>query len=237
MNVLSISIIIPCYNQSQYLTDCLQSVIAQTVTDWEAIVVDDASTDGEAIESIVSSFRDPRIKLIHHEQNRGLAAARNTGIRASDGEYVLPLDADDKLDPCYLEKTFVCLLSHPGYDCVFTNLRLFGVRDDVWRLEVLDVATLLERQWIPGAGALFRKQLWEKTGGYCEDKCLRAGNEDWDFWLSVAECSLRVAHVPEPLYHYRQHLCSKALSLRYSEHLTREYIYKRHKALFDRYRK
>src|SRR5690349_3575076 len=91
-----ISIVIPCYNQAHYLQECLTSVLEQTEEQWEAIVVDDASPDQSRIQSVVQTINDPRIALVQHKVNRGLAAARNTGLRQSRGEYYICLDADDK---------------------------------------------------------------------------------------------------------------------------------------------
>src|SRR4051812_5804803 len=95
-----ITAVVPGYNYAHYLAECLESVIAQTRVDWEAVVVDDASTVGDAA-AIVEQLAAPRIALIRHAENRGLAAARNTGIRQGRGKYVLPLDSDDKLSPTY----------------------------------------------------------------------------------------------------------------------------------------
>jgi glycosyltransferase involved in cell wall biosynthesis len=225
---------VPIYNHSQYLAECLESLTAQTAGDWEAVVVDDCSTTGD-VSAIVETLGDRRVRLIRHEHNRGLAASRNTGMRAGGTEFVLPLDADDKLAPRFLEEAFAAVQTPGSCDAVFTDFMAFGVRGGRIRFQVRDVKALLTGQWIPGPGTLFRRTLWERAGGYCEADELRAGNEDWDFWLSVAEHGLRAVHVPEPLYLYRQHAESMVTRLQYYDHLTRLFIYDRHRALFDQY--
>jgi hypothetical protein len=80
-----------------------------------------------------------------------------------------------------------------------------------------------------------RRSLWERVGGYCEAPDLRAGNEDWDFYLAAAEIGFIAGHIPEPLYYYRQHKESMVTRLRYTEYHTREFMYARHRQLFDHY--
>ncbi|MDQ6695223.1 MAG: glycosyltransferase family 2 protein [Chloroflexota bacterium] len=230
-----VSIVIPCYNQSQYLEECLTSLTDQNYTNWEAVVVDDASTEGDAC-AIVRSFTDERVRYMRHSTNRGLAAARNSGIKNSTGPLLLPLDADDKLDPRYLEKTVHALASQPDRHAAFADFLGFGAREQTINFRIKDVKEMLRGQWIPGPGTLMRRVLWEEVGGYCEAKELHSGNEDWDFWIGVAENGLNVAHLPEPLYCYRIHRESMSTRQRYTEYATRRFVYTRHRKLFDHYR-
>ena len=229
-----ISIVVPCYNQAHFLRDCLQSVMEQTVENWEVIVVDDASSQGDP-ESIVSGFRDSRIHYVRHQQNRGLAAARNTGFRLAKAQLVLPLDADDRLAPTYLQKVGLALQDQPDAECAFPDFQLFGLSGEVWHNQVHDAEAMTRCQWIPGPGTLMRRSLWERIGGYCEAPELRPGNEDWDFWLAAAAMGVRAIHVSEPLYLYRQQETSMVTRLKYYDFQTREFMYRRHRALFDRY--
>jgi glycosyltransferase involved in cell wall biosynthesis len=229
-----VTIVVPVYNATQYLHECLSSVVAQTVRDWEAVVVDDGSLRGDS-GAVVREVGDGRIRLVRHRVNRGLAAARNTGISQARGYHVVPLDADDRLAPTYLQQTLDA--SEKGeYDAAFTDFQVFGDLEGRTSYSVRDVPALLTEQWIPGAGTLFRRSLWEAVGGYCEADALRPGNEDWEFWLSAAERGFRAVNVPEPLYLYRLHAESMMRRLEYHDYQTREFIYRRHPALFDRYR-
>lgn len=227
-----VSVAIPCFNYAHYLNDCLCSVVAQTYANWEAIVVDDKSTEGD-VGFELARFPDPRIRLIRHSINRGLATTRNTAIRGSNGELVLPLDADDKLDPLYLETLTGWLTKNPTYDAVFSDFELFEASSERMRFTVRTTEELLTEQWIPGPGTLYRRSLFDAVNGYFDD--LRAGNEDWDFWLAAAANGLHVGHVPQPLYHYRRHSGSLSSDQRLTEHATRELIYKRHQRLFDQH--
>lgn len=93
-----VSVIIPVYNVEKYLEECVDSVLAQTYTDWEAILVDDGATDSSGRMCDAYAAKDPRIRVIHRE-NGGLSAARNTGLKAARGEYVYFLDSDDYIEP------------------------------------------------------------------------------------------------------------------------------------------
>jgi len=225
----SCSIIIPCYNYSEYLFECLESVINQTVSDWEAIVIDDGSTNGN-IDEIVSRFNDQRIEVIHHHQNFGLAAARNTGIKSSNSEFILPLDSDDKLSPNYLEILLPLLKNNPDCNYSFPNFLAFGQVNKVLKYENKDILNLLLEQSMPGPGSLFRKSLWENAKGYCEE--LR-WNEDWDFLISGIENGLKIVNTPLPLYYYRVHHGSLTSQLNVIDYRTREIMYIRHNKLFD----
>jgi glycosyltransferase involved in cell wall biosynthesis len=229
-----ICVVVPCYNQAEFLSECLGSVLSQTFGDWEAIVVDDGSID-EKIPEVLKSFADSRIKLICHEQNKGLAAARNTGFRLSKAPLVLPLDCDDMLKPQYLHRVGGELMRRGEANCAFADFEHFGIMQTIGRFELGDVEMLLRRQWLPGAGTLMRRSLWEGVGGYCEAPELRYGNEDWDFWLGAAEHGLGAIHLPEPFYCYRKHVSSMVDKLQKYDYITREYIYRRHRRLFDSY--
>ena len=99
-----VSVILPCYNVSEYIDKCMDSLLNQTLSDVEFIFVDDCSTDDTYNQ--IKKYTDPRIKLIHHEVNRYTAEARNTGIDNATGEYLAFVDPDDYLDYIFLEKLY-----------------------------------------------------------------------------------------------------------------------------------
>jgi glycosyltransferase involved in cell wall biosynthesis len=113
-----VSIVIPAFNAAPYIAMTLESVRAQTYRHWEAIVVDDGSSDGTA--AIVESVRDERIRLIK-QPNQGVCRARNNGIAASRGDLVAFLDADDTWEPANLERKVAVLAAQPGVDWVFSD--------------------------------------------------------------------------------------------------------------------
>ena len=98
----TVSVVIPCYNQGQYLDEAVESVISQTYQDFEIIIINDGSNDLETIE-ILKNYQKPKTRIIHTE-NQGVIAARNRAIEAAQGKYILPLDADDKIGNTYLEE-------------------------------------------------------------------------------------------------------------------------------------
>lgn len=122
-----VSIIIPCYNQAQYLPDAVESVVNQTYKDWECIIVNDGSPDNtsKAARKLMAKYHDRRIIFLEKE-NGGLADARNFGIKNSHGKYILPLDADDKIHPEILQKTVTLLETHPEVAIAYTDPLHFG---------------------------------------------------------------------------------------------------------------
>jgi glycosyltransferase involved in cell wall biosynthesis len=199
-NTTRFSILIPCYNYAHYLGECLQSVIDQTIGDWEVVVVDDASTMGDA-EVETAKFNDPRIRFIRHEKNRGAGATFNTAFNHSQNPYVLLLSADDRLTPRFLEKAGDTLENNPSIDVLMVDFQLFGdavETQTTWNYKVYDAQTMTRMQWIPGPATIMKRAVWEKAGGHYEGPELRKGNLDWDFWLSVFEHipGLSAAHIP-----------------------------------------
>jgi glycosyltransferase involved in cell wall biosynthesis len=232
--MFTVTVVIPHYNQPQYLDECLRSLLAQTLEDWEAIVVDDASTEGSA-EEIISQLNDPRLSVIKHANNLGQGAARNTGFRASRAALILPLDADDWLAPSFLALTVEALQNHSDVDCVYAEFQLFGNSTNIWRFDLRSPREMLEEQWIPGSGTLMRKDLWASLGGYSENPELK-GNEDWEFWINAVRHGITPMKIPLALYMYRRHPDSAmATSLPYRDYITREIIYRRHREFFDQH--
>lgn len=104
-----ISVIIPCYNNAQHIGRTLKSVLAQTIKDFEIIIINDASPDWNKTLPVIKAFNDDRIKIISHKKNKNGAAARNTGIKAAPGKYIAFLDADDEWLPNHLEDSVAFL--------------------------------------------------------------------------------------------------------------------------------
>ena len=195
-----IAVIIPCYNQAQWLGDALQSLIDQSFSDWEAIIVNDGSTDDT--EAVAAEWMkiDDRIRYLS-QANKGLAGARNTGIRHSNAGYILPLDADDKIAPGYLEKALRVFENDPATALVYGRAEYFGAATGPWPLPPYQYGLLFFQNPLY-CSAVFRRSDWQRAGGYSED--LRAGLEDWDFWLKMLEPKSKVAQLPETMFYYRR---------------------------------
>nr|PZN20604.1 MAG: glycosyltransferase family 2 protein [Chloroflexota bacterium] len=197
-----VTVVIPCYNQARYLPEALQSVVAQTEERWECVIVDDGSPDDTAGVAAELIARHPgrAIRLLR-QPNRGLPGARNAGIAAGSAPYVLPLDADDALEPEMLERTAALLDAHPQVGFVYTDVVLFGEERGVWSGGAYSLEKLrFDCPMVPAT--LFRRRAWEQAGGFDED--MRDGYEDWSFWLSLAEAGWEGLHLPQPLVRYRR---------------------------------
>jgi glycosyltransferase involved in cell wall biosynthesis len=193
-----VSIIIPCYNQGAYLEEAVKSVQAQTFQDFEILVVDDGSTDEETL-NILKDYARPKTRVIRTE-NQGLSAARNNGILEAIGEYILPLDADDKIGPGYLEDAVHILDRHPDIGIVYCEAAYFGIRDGHWPLPDYSPDQLLLQNVI-FCSALFRRSHWEKVGGFNVNMVY--GWEDWDFWLALIRLGVKVYRIPKVHFFYR----------------------------------
>ncbi len=222
-----VTVVIPCFNQGQFIAECVGSLESQTFSSWKAIVVDDASTDGQT-PGLCDAVRSDRITVVHVQKNQGRAGARNVGIKLAESEAVMSLDADDKLAPTHFARTVPRLLEDPRCGIVYTDYQNFGTLSSVTRAKPFDPVIFYVQQYI-FAGSLFRKSAFDKTSGYrCE---FNIGNEDWDFWLAIVEAGFSGTYVAEPLYHYRHHADSwssqnraeYARRVRKSRELLREY--------------
>jgi len=193
-----VSVIIPCYNQGQYVNEAVDSVLNQSFRDFEIIIVNDGSTE-HLTNQVLAEYSSDVIRVIH-TRNQGLSSARNNGIRLARGEYILPLDADDKIGREYLEQAVLIMEGNPDIGIVYCEAAFFGERSGLWCLPEYSVEKILCHNII-FCSALFRKCKWEKVGGYNINMVY--GWEDWDFWLSLIELGLKVYRIPSVLFYYR----------------------------------
>jgi glycosyltransferase involved in cell wall biosynthesis len=200
-----VSVIIPCFNLGKYIQEALDSILIQTFQDFEIIVVNDGSTDSET-NLILDNLDNSAIKLIKTD-NQGLANARNTGIAEAMGDYILPLDADDKIDPTYLEKAVKILGENQNIGIVYCQAEFFGEENSKWDLPEFQLSKILIDNMI-FASSFFRRADWKLVGGY--KSTMIYGWEDYDFWLSIIELKREVYRIQEYLFYYRQRTDSMA---------------------------
>ncbi|MBM2840619.1 MAG: protein of unknown function, putative Glycosyl transferase [Bacteroidetes bacterium] len=196
-----ISVIIPCYNQAHFLRDAVGSVVAQTCSEWEIVIVNDGSPDNcsDVARMVMREFPRSEIRLVE-QRNGGLSSARNAGIAASAGEFILPLDADDMLRPTYFGKALALFERFPEIAIVYTDQEYFGARQLLVRtLEFSPRKVLFENQF--AYCSMYRRRVWEAVGGY--DTSFAIGSEDWNFWLGCVEKGFVARRIPEPLFLYR----------------------------------
>ena len=197
-----VSVVIPCFNYGSFVHQAIDSVLAQTLSSVEIIVVEGGSTDGVTAEIVRNIYR-PRTRVIMQDRPTLVGANRNTGIAAARGLYICCLDADDTIDPTYLEKAVYILETH-RYDVVSTGMRFIGARTGT--MDVIANPTLkdlTEGNHLSTCG-VFTRKLWEITGGFVDTgKGIDHIAEDWDFWVRVAATGARIRNITgEHLFNY-----------------------------------
>ncbi len=200
-----VSVVIPLWNQGRYLADAVESVRAGGLQEVEIVVVDDGSTDPETI-AVFDELCDV-VKV--RQPNSGLSAARNAGIAACSGRYVIPLDADDLLPAGFAAAALQALRRDPGLAYVTGHVHHFGLLDHTY-VPVGHVPGLsLVLNTHARATGLFRKEAIEAVGGYDEEL---PACEDWDLYLSLAAAGYRSDVLPIVGQHYRRHSDSMTFS-------------------------
>jgi glycosyltransferase involved in cell wall biosynthesis len=186
-----ITVVIPCFNDGPLATEAIASLADQEPV--ELVVVDDASTDPGTL-SVFADLVEAGVRVIRHDTNRGLSAARMTGLRATAAPFVFPLDADDLLTPGSLTPMAELLASRPEIGVAFADYEEWGTRSRVVQVPArLDAYRVAYRNEYPVA-SLFRRELLERLGGW-HDVGDMIGYEDWNLWMTMAERGERGLHV------------------------------------------
>ena len=207
---MKVSIIIPCYNYSRYLHECFANLQAQTYQNWEAILIDDGSTD-QTMEVVRSwQTREPRIQYFY-QQNQGVSKARNYGLSRANGELIQFLDADDLLSKHKLEVQVTYFKKFPQVDLTYTENYYFR---EGFSKTLFPDQELLGREWMirfSGEGAfaleqlirnnlavvsspVIRKELAKKAGKFPESI---AHTEDWQFWMQCVLAGARIQFIQD----------------------------------------
>jgi glycosyltransferase involved in cell wall biosynthesis len=194
-----ISVVIPCYNDGVFLPEAVNSVLCCDESLVEIIIVNDGSTDSLTI-NILSEYEAKGIQVIHQE-NSGLAAARNAGIRKATGTFILPLDSDNKIHKEYPERAIEVFERYADIDVVYGKPQFFGDSNEQPLVGSFSLQKLMTENFID-ACAVFRKSVWEEVGGYDENMPFM-GAEDWDFWLRLGFARKKFHFINEILFDYR----------------------------------
>ena len=165
----------------------------------EVIIVDDGSSEAETTR-ILNEVAEAGHCVVP-QPNRGASAARNAGIRLAKGEFILPLDSDNRLRDVYLDEAVSLLKNNPSIGVIYTDAEYFGERSGRWHVPNFNLLSLVRMNFID-ACALYRKKLWEELGGY-DEQMVCTGLEDWDFWLRVACHGGSFLHLPKIGFDYR----------------------------------
>jgi glycosyltransferase involved in cell wall biosynthesis len=196
---IKLSIIIPCYNAAATLETTLESVINQNFQDWEAIIVNDGSTDTTEEIALKWVKKDQRFKY-YAKENEGLGKTRNYGIDRSSGLFILPLDSDNQLMKDFAEDATGIFEKNCEVGVVYGDAEWFGGKKGLWKIEQYDLKKILADNYID-ACAIFRKKVWIEVGGYDEDMP-HQGNEDWDFWIALGVLNVKFHHLNKITFKY-----------------------------------
>lgn len=175
-----VSIIVPCYNQAQYLPETLNSVLSQQFEEWECIIVNDGSPDNTEEVAKEWCVKDSRFKYFSKE-NTGVSDTRNFAIAKASGAYILPLDGDDIIGDQFLKEAVLTFNKEPDTKLVYSKCTLFGLKETKYDGKEYSFEHMLKENLIP-VTALFRKSDFDATIGYNPNMVY--GLEDWDFWLT-----------------------------------------------------
>lgn len=196
-----ISVIVPAYKTAEYIPACLDSILAQTFTDYEVICINDGSPDNALDIFKQYARRDKRIRVMT-QKNQGVCAAKNNAIAKARGEYIFPLDSDDMIAPNCLEVLYNIITTQKcGAVCPMGIL--FGcTRGRLFKLPKINRFNMYGGRNGVHNSSLFPKKLWEKYGGYCME-LNRLGGEDYDFYLCFMDDNQKILSTKIPLFFYR----------------------------------
>lgn len=228
---MMVSIIIPCYNKAEYLRDTLDSVLNQDFSEWECIIVNDGSED--ETDSIAEMYctKDTRFKYIF-QNNEGVSAARNNGIRMSSGKYILPLDADDLVSNNFLREAVTYMENNQCCKLVYPLVEYFGEKDGLYELPEYSFEKEL---WVNllVCSSLYKRLDYDKTTGYNTN--MKSGYEDWDFWLSLLTEDDEVKRLDSIRLYYRQLKQSRNREAGKNEKELNRQIVHNHRSLYEPY--
>ena len=226
-----VSVVIPCYNDKDYIQEALQSVLDQTFQDFEIIIVD----DGSSVETkkVLANIKSDKLRIIT-QKNQGLSAARNNGIKAASATYILVLDGDDTVDTLFLEKAVAILDVNHSLGAVSCYCNLFIKKHQVIHQHLPKGGGVADFLFDNNSVsfALIRKKCWEELGGY--DEQMKKGFEDWEFWIAMTKRGWDIFVIPEYLFNYRQKekSMSKDSKVNFRE-ANLNYIYKKHQEVYQ----
>ncbi|WP_348823504.1 glycosyltransferase [Flavobacterium aestuarii] len=223
-----VSIIIPCYNDWQYVEQAVDSALNQTYPYKEVIVIDDGSDS--KTKSVLKKIESKITKLITQE-NQGQSTARNIGIREAKGDYILLLDSDDFFEPSFCVKAISLFLNDDEVKIVscFANLLFDDGSSVVYKPQGGMILDFLYTNNALGT-SLFKKADWQNSGGY--DVTMRKGYEDWEFFIRLLKKGGHVKVVKEPLYNYRKRNNSTTAIANNKKYELLQYIYLKHQDLY-----
>jgi glycosyltransferase involved in cell wall biosynthesis len=234
--VHKVSVITTCYNDGSYLLECVDSVAMQSYLNIEHIIVNDGSNDEHTIRILndLASLSNSNLIIIN-TNNQGVCAARNFAIENSSGEYILPLDSDDKIAPKFVELAVIEANKDQNVKLVVTNYELFGRVRRTVMVEDFSLEKLIGHN-LYVVSSLFRRSDFDRLGGFNIN--MSQGLEDWDFWLCLLKSGGKVSIVEGINFFYRIKSVNKSRnsnSAANNHNFLRNQMWQNHSEIFSKY--
>jgi glycosyltransferase involved in cell wall biosynthesis len=224
-----VSIVIPCYNDDQYIEQSVQSALNQTYPNIEIIVVDDGSNTKtkEVLKKI-----EPKITQLITQENQGQSTARNVGIKASKGDFILVLDSDDYFEASFCKEA-VAILQNSDEVKIVTCQSMLLYSDNTKSLYIPKGGNIKNFMYANCAlgTSMFKKNDWASVSGY--DQSMRAGFEDWEFFIRLLSSEGTAFVIQKPLYTYRKREISTTAKANKVQYDLLYYIFTKHSKLYQ----
>lgn len=227
-----IAVIVPCYNQGKFLQEALDSVLSQSLKEWELIIVDDGSSDNSAAVAKSYVAKDSRIRYVYQE-NAGPSAARNKGVRITSAPLIFFLDGDNLIHSELLNRGVMYMKSHTDCTLYYSRAQYFGTRDGEFVLNYTSYRDLLVSNSIDCA-CIVRREDFLRIGGF--DEQMR-GYEDWEFFIRLLYHNDRIFQDTRILFSYRVNdgqMSVNAQAKKRNDELTM-YMYHKHADKYEEY--
>jgi glycosyltransferase involved in cell wall biosynthesis len=226
-----VSFIIPYYNSSNTIEETIQSIKDQTYENYDIWIINDGSTFEESIEKLKLLEKDPSISILH-QNNSGPGVARNEAIRLSKAEYIIPLDADDRIHQESVEKAIELIKEKKETGVIYGDLVFFGAKTGTKRQSFKDIKTQFIFNQL-AITALIKKQVFEEVG-YYDEFLSKPGLEDWEFWMRVAKSNWSIESMNSIFCYVRVDENSRTYrEANKNIDLIKEYVYKKHSNLLS----
>ncbi len=225
-----LSIVIPCFNDYLYIEKAVDSALAQTWPYKEIIVVDDGSN--QKTKAVLKSL-ELKITLLITQENKGTSAARNAGIEAATGKYILVLDSDDYFEPEFCKKAIQIFINEAEVKIVTCYANWFNDKNHIIFKPCGGVLENILMNNIAMGSSIFKKTDWKNVEGY--DEKMIDGFEDWEFYLRLLRSGGKAKVIPEVLFNYRNKNDSRNKKANRSKYEILEYIYRKHADIYKEY--
>jgi len=232
-----IDAVITSYNQGEMILQAVASLCRQTRMPSQIIIVDDGSTDSvslSVLKQIEYSTDYPVHVYVHYQNNQGVAAARNTGIRMTNAPFVLVLDGDDSLNPDFVESVTALLHKNPKMVAASSWLQTFGVLNTVVKPDGGRISAFLSHNCC-AASHILRRSAFDQCGGY--DDTMQSGFEDWEYFIRMLETNMDawIGIVAKPLINYRTAPASSNITSMKQRKKLMRYIIRKHQSSYQKY--